>query len=299
MGNIEENVKERKEAVFADLKDDGKLLKIAFQRLWRDILRLFGCIELPKICYSFNRGKLKWLLIAVPVLLLLLLLLFVKMCGNGSSDTEATEGEESKPYAFTRVPKVERPEKAHRISNINHKRLFNDLNDAHLASAKKMGIKSLESRDYVDNASRKIVETNDLESYVVDDLTHSIPFLIPEAAELLSAIGNNFQDSLVMKHLEPHKVIVTSVLRTKSDIKRLGRVNVNSSTNSAHCYATTFDITYKRFFSEYGETTENAAKLKNVLGEVIRDLKNQGCCYVKHEVKQACFHITVRKSPNK
>jgi hypothetical protein len=27
---------------------------------------------------------------------------------------------------------------------------------------------------------------------------------------------------------------------------------------------------------------------------VLRDLKKQGRCYVKHEVKQACFHITAR-----
>ena len=34
--------------------------------------------------------------------------------------------------------------------------------------------------------------------------------------------------------------------------------------------------------------------LKMVLSEVLRDLKKQGDCYVKYELKQGCFHITAR-----
>jgi hypothetical protein len=29
-----------------------------------------------------------------------------------------------------------------------------------------------------------------------------------------------------------------------------------------------------------------------LLGEVLRDLRNQGRCLVKYEYKTACFHIT-------
>lgn len=38
------------------------------------------------------------------------------------------------------------------------------------------------------------IETN--EYYEVEKLTHSIPYLIPSAAQLLEDIGHNFQDSL-------------------------------------------------------------------------------------------------------
>ena len=63
-----------------------------------------------------------------------------------------------------------------------------------------------------------------------------------------------------------------------------------------HCYGTTVDVTYKRFQRLDDDADETSqAKLKAVLGEVLRDLKAQGRCYVKHEVKQACFHITARK----
>ena len=52
------------------------------------------------------------------------------------------------------------------------------------------------------------IETNEL--YKVDSLTHSIPYLIPSAAQLLDTIGSNFLDSLTAKGLNPNKVIVTS-----------------------------------------------------------------------------------------
>jgi len=34
--------------------------------------------------------------------------------------------------------------------------------------------------------------------------------------------------------------------------------------------------------------------LKWVLSEVLRDMRQNGRCYIKYEVKQGCFHLTVR-----
>jgi hypothetical protein len=34
--------------------------------------------------------------------------------------------------------------------------------------------------------------------------------------------------------------------------------------------------------------------LKYVLAEVLRDMRVTGRCHVKYEVKQGCFHITVK-----
>lgn len=143
------------------------------------------------------------------------------------------------------------------------------------------------------------IETNDL--YQVDSLTHSIPYLIPGAARLLDSIGNNFLDSLASKGLNPNKVIVTSVLRTKDDVKRLRRRNVNASENSAHFYGTTFDVSWKRFQKvedEDGRPLQDvsADTLKLVLSEVLRDLRKTEKCYIKYELKQGCFHITTREN---
>lgn len=169
---------------------------------------------------------------------------------------------------------------------------FNDLNNVHLSSAKELGLKQpLENRADAKAIKRSLVRIKSNKRYSVDKLTHSIPYLTSGAAELLDMIGQNFVDSLASKGLKPNKIIVTSVLRTKEDIKKLQESgNVNASSNSAHCYGTTFDITYAR----YDKKSEDIETLKNVLGEVLLDLKKQKKCYVKYEVKQQCFHITTR-----
>ena len=182
---------------------------------------------------------------------------------------------------------------------VSYKRSFGDLNDAHLAAAKKIGVKPLKDREAAEKLGSKVVEIKSGKLYQVDSLTHSIPFLVPKASALLDSIGANFLDSLESKGLNPNQVIVTSVLRTQDDVKRLGKRNVNASQNSAHVYGTTFDITYKRFFKVEdpdGRPMQDvrADTLKLVLSEVLRDLKKKEKCYIKYELKQACFDITAR-----
>lgn len=130
---------------------------------------------------------------------------------------------------------------------ISYKRSFGDLNEKHLKVAQAIGIRPLASREEAEKLKEKLqhIATNDL--YAVDSLTHSIPYLIPGAAALLDTIGYNFLDSLTAKGLNPNKITVTSVLRTKDDVKRLRRRNGNASENSAHFYGTTFDVSWKRF----------------------------------------------------
>lgn len=183
---------------------------------------------------------------------------------------------------------------------ISYKRSFGDLNEKHLNVAQAIGIRPLASREEAEAMKGELqhIVTNDL--YVVDSLTHSIPYLIPGAAVLLDTIGYNFLDSLTAKGLNPNKVVITSVLRTKDDVKRLRRRNGNASENSAHFYGTTFDVSWKRFQKvedEDGRPLQDvsADTLKLVLSEVLRDLKQKDKCYVKYELKQGCFHITARK----
>ena len=182
---------------------------------------------------------------------------------------------------------------------VSYKRSFNDLNEAHLEAAKKIGVKPLKDREAAEKLGGKVVEIKSGKLYQVDSLTHSIPYLVPKASALLDSIGANFLDSLESKGLNPNQIIVTSVLRTQNDVKRLGKRNVNASQNSAHVYGTTFDITYKRFHKVEdpdGRPMQDvrADTLKLVLSEVLRDLKKKEKCYIKYELKQACFHITAR-----
>jgi hypothetical protein len=141
----------------------------------------------------------------------------------------------------------------------------------------------------------KEIETNDY--YEVEELTHSIPFLVPEAAKLLEDIGRNFQDSLYNLNAPLYKIKVTSVTRTVEDVSKLRKRNINSSANSAHQYGTTFDVSWNRYIKIKEKDPLNIEKeqLKMVLASVLRDLQRAERCYIKHERKQGCFHITVRK----
>ena len=182
---------------------------------------------------------------------------------------------------------------------ISYKRSFGDLNDTHLSVAKKIGIRPLASRSEAEGLGGKLVQIKPCERYAMDSLAHSIPFLIPQASALLDTIGANFLDSLSCKGLNPNQIIVTSVLRTADDVKRLRRRNGNASANSAHAFGTTFDVSYRRFCKVEdpdGRPMQDVSPdtLKLVLAEVLRDLRKSDKCYIKYELKQGCFHITAR-----
>lgn len=179
----------------------------------------------------------------------------------------------------------------------SYNRDFKDLNDVHLAEAQRIGIKPAETREEAEESKKEMEEIKSNEYYEVEELRHSIPYLIPEAAELLGEIGHSFQDSLHNLNAPAYKIKVTSVTRTVDDVKNLRKRNTNSSENSAHRYGTTFDVSWARYIKVDESDTLNIDndRLKMVLASVLRDLKREDRCYIKHERKQGCFHITVRK----
>lgn len=180
--------------------------------------------------------------------------------------------------------------------NGSYNRDFNDLNALHIEAAQRLGVKPVASREEAGHASRKMVEIKTNPYYEVEKLTHSIPYLVPEAARLLEDIGKNFQDTLRNHNASIYKVKVTSVTRTSDDIASLRKRNTNSSSNSAHLYGTTFDISWVRYTKADEKDTLNIGndQLKMILAMVLRDLKREDRCYIKHERQQGCFHITAR-----
>ena len=103
-----------------------------------------------------------------------------------------------------------------------------------------------------------------------------------------------FGDSLRSKQFPVYKLVCSSILRTQEDVENLRKSgNPNASDNSAHCYGTTFDITYTRYWRDE-ETDEfmQPYELTKVLAEVLRDEKKAGRVLVKYERKEHCFHIT-------
>lgn len=188
-----------------------------------------------------------------------------------------------------------------RIYDVKFAREFNDMNEVQLRMAQAIGVPPVEDREAAEKLIDKLVRLEDTDTYVVDSLTHSIPYLIPEAKELLDLIGRNFQDSLSAKGLNPNKLVITSVLRTEADVAKLLRRNTNASENSTHRYGTTFDLSYWRYVKIpelRGRPYEDVPPeyLRATLSQVLKDIHDQGnLCYIKYERKQNCFHITVRK----
>ncbi len=172
-------------------------------------------------------------------------------------------------------------------------RAFNDSNYIHIEYASNGGIEPIESHSDAWQQGEGLVEISSNKYYYVDELTHSYPYLKPHAAALLDEIGRRFADSLQSRGGGAYRPKVTSVLRTAHTVGKLKRVNRNATQESAHQFATTFDISHSKFICDDSSKTHRTFEdLKNLLAEIVFDLRNEGRCVVKHERRQACFHIT-------
>ena len=180
----------------------------------------------------------------------------------------------------------------------SYKHKFNDLQSKQIQAAQAIGLPR-PPRDREDAAAMRkhltLIATND--NYVVEELTHSVPYLVPAAKRELDAIGAEWADILQRNGLPHYRFYVTSVLRTQEGIKRLQKSgNVNSVSKSCHCYGTTFDLAYMRY-DKVTRTRDYMTEdnLKLVLGQVLLNHQRAGKIYVKYEWKQSCFHVTVRE----
>ena len=190
--------------------------------------------------------------------------------------------------------------KPHRILSVpNFAVAFPDTNSVQLEAARQWGVTPVKNREDAESRKRELVYIGTSPYYHVDPLYSSIPYLVPRAAVLLQDIGQAFYDSLYVKGVPFHQLIVTSVLRSQDDVAKLRRRNGNATENSCHLYGTTFDICYNRYKIVENPDGPHRRMVRNdtlkwVLSEVLRDMREQQRCYVKYEVKQGCFHMTVR-----
>lgn len=170
--------------------------------------------------------------------------------------------------------------------------VFNDSNKYHYMAAMKIGIDPIVTLADAYYSKRPMMKVESNPYYTVDSLTHSMPFLVPEASSLLDTIGVRFAALLKHKGLPPHRFRVTSLLRSHYAVKRLRRVNRNAVDSSTHQLGTTFDISWSRFEPVDSTREISDATLKQVLAEVLFDLRSKKKCLVVFERKSPCFHIT-------
>lgn len=263
--------------------------------------------------------------LTVVVILALVRCVFPTVAGPGresagelscvSSDTAADAVKETSPVALRTsssecgdIPAAIKPtrffnpdgtpRKTRIYSVSSFKGVFPDSNNVQLAAATRYGVSPVKDRREAESRKKELVYIGSNPYYHVDRLKSSIPYLVPRAAVLLQDIGRAYFDSLHIKGIPLHRIIVTSVLRTRDDVQKLRTRNGNATENSCHMYGTTFDICYNRYKTvEEPEGPERRRvrndTLKWVLSEVLRDFREQGRCYIKYEVKQGCFHMTV------
>ena len=237
--------------------------------------------------------KMKFVQGFLVVTLLLAVLRWTGLAGPPSGEVAKAEPMVTEKVRVTVPP-------YHRIRSVgSYAEAFPDTNAVQLMAAQQWGVEPVKNRADAEARKKELVYMASSPYYHVDPLHQSIPYLVPRAAVLLQDIGHAFFDSLYIKGIPLHRLIVTSVLRTQEDVARLRRFNGNATENSCHLYGTTFDICYNRY-----ETVEppdgprrravGSDTLKYVLSEVLRDMRQQGRCFIKYEVKQGCFHMTVR-----
>lgn len=215
--------------------------------------------------------------------------------GTGSETDAAADSSNTPSIFFDKDGK----EVKHRIFSVPHfGNTFPDQQDVQILAANKHGVSPVQNREEAEHSKGKLVYVGSNPFFYVDKLNNSIPYLVPRASVLLQDIGRAYFDSLQIKGIPLHKIIVTSILRTKDDVAKLRTRNGNATENSCHLYGTTFDVCYNRY--KQIQTRQQPRRqvqndtLKWVLSEVLRDMRDRNRCLVKYEVKQGCFHITVK-----
>ena len=215
--------------------------------------------------------------------------------GTGSETDAAADSSNTPSIFFDKNGK----EVKHRIFSVPHfGNTFPDQQDVQIVAASRHGVAPVQNREEAEHSKGKLVYVGSNPFFYVDKLNNSIPYLVPRASVLLQDIGRAYFDSLQIKGIPLHKIIVTSILRTKDDVSKLRTRNGNATENSCHLYGTTFDVCYNRYKQIQTEKQPRRQvqddTLKWVFSEVLRDFREKNRCYIKYEVKQGCFHITVR-----
>lgn len=170
--------------------------------------------------------------------------------------------------------------------------IFNDSNKYQYAAAERIGIDPIQGVSDAYFTRRPLHRIASCKNYHLDVLTHSMPYLVPEADQLLNEIGSRFNERVKKISPVPHRIRVTSVLRSGYAVKKLKKVNTNATDSSTHQLATTFDISYAHFDCDNPARAIPDEQLKYILADVLLSLRKEKKCMVKFEKKSPCFHIS-------
>lgn len=178
---------------------------------------------------------------------------------------------------------------------------LNDPNDLQLTHAKRNGLKEPFLTNDIFNAQINdlvqksiLIKVTENRFYQLKSLTHSQPYLIPEAIDMLNEIGYRFQKRLAEKKYHNYRFRLTSLLRTVETQNSLSNRNGNATKGlSCHLYGTTVDISYKNFYDTKLDSITSRMESVISLSRVLEEMRRECKILVVRERHQSCFHITV------
>ena len=162
----------------------------------------------------------------LPLLLLMTLALAsVSSCGNGSQQQDTTAWDYKAPPAMPINRAITGDSmgfitdaEIHRLPTYIEQRplkeIFNDSNALQLVAAESNGFKPVKTLRDAYCIDKPLIRIYSCDAYMLDDLTASVPYLVPKAAQLLKEIGYAFQDSVRKRGGKAYRTTVTSVTRT-------------------------------------------------------------------------------------
>jgi hypothetical protein len=179
----------------------------------------------------------------------------------------------------------------------DYSKRLNDRIVDYLAEAKRKGIAVCKDEKDLKDRIREgsLVKVNTNNRYIVDRMSFSTPYVTRDSKTLIDEIATRFRDKVSKKGLNGARFIITSMTRKTDDLRKLRKSNGNSSANSPHLYGNAFDISYKRITARKWIMTNCDKKfLKDALGEVIWELRNEKKCFATYERIQNCYHVVAR-----
>ena len=171
---------------------------------------------------------------------------------------------------------------------------LNDKMSSYIDYVEKNGVPPGRSKKELQK-NRRLEPIKAGKNYSIDHLTHSHAYLSSKGKSLLDKIDADFGAKIKGTDLQGSQFIVTSLTRTKKNVRDLKKINVNASDRSAHMYGGCFDITYARFKNKRKKLDSNDIyKLKETIAEIIYQLMKEKKCWATKEKREPCFHVVSR-----
>jgi hypothetical protein len=148
-------------------------------------------------------------------------------------------------------------------------------------------LKAQSTMDDLDRLLRKgvLVELKDNDRYIIGDMDHSRPYVLPVVVDFLERLSQAYALELKARKLSYRPFEIISATRSIDSADELTEENTLARRRSLHLHGKTIDISYKRF-GRYEQE-------KICLIEALSKLRRQGLCYVKYE-EAGALHLTVR-----